>query len=233
MHSQPVARAALTPVHERANRGYPGNGSLQRGPILLHPLHARGGAEVASLMLHAAPGPDAATASPPERASPAAQEATMLRTGVLRILACVLPLAACDRDGLTVPTEPVEVDGTWAGAFTATPDASAGVSPGLVRWEIEVLLAEDASDRITGAGVLRRDASAFTGGAASTIFEVDGTNAFPEVVLLLKTETGGGQITSAFFRGSFAAGDVLSGRFEGAGLPATRIQLRRQRGVLR
>lgn len=159
----------------------------------------------------------------------------MLRTRVLRVLACVLPLAACDRDGPTVPTEPVEVDGTWAGTFTATPDASAGVSPGLVRWEIEVLLAEDAADRITGAGVLRRDPSApsVTGSAASTIFEVDGTNAFPEVVLLLKTGTGGGQITSAFFRGSFAAGDVLSGRFEGAGLPATRIQLRRQRGVLR
>lgn len=114
-----------------------------------------------------------------------AKEAAMRACSLLILALSCLPLAGCDSDrGITTPNLPQITTGDWQGSVPLVrfdrddlprrrqlSSFSTGV--------ISVVLAEDASGEITGAGFLRQV-------DVSYAFEVTGANFFPDVSLTFR-----------------------------------------------
>lgn len=159
--------------------------------------------------------------------------------GLLGLVVLVLlSVAACD-DGedLTAPTTPQELTGFWIGEIAGL--SRQGTLPGTgtadtARFEIvELALTQDTLGRVSGAGAFRARTGSSTrvgtqAPAPSRAFQASGTNAYPDVVLLLEFGTvPSGNRELVYFRGEFRAADVIDATLHGAGFASERVRLRR------
>lgn len=159
---------------------------------------------------------------------------------VLRFVlaAAFVPLLGCANGDPVAPPEPQDVAGLWTGTITFQARTAPGVGFGATdegRLDaVELVLAEDATGQVTGAGALFAS-RAQTGlqqtfgapGPAAQALEVRGTNVFPTLVLTLHTGVGQLQPEFVYLRGEFVGVDTVEGRLIGAGFNNDRIRLRR------
>jgi hypothetical protein len=165
-------------------------------------------------------------------------EAIMRQSLLLALTLLVLPVAACGEREPLAPPVPQDVAGLWTGTIAFQLPATTGgrfgaADPGRLD-ALEVVLSEDALGQITGAGAFissrARQGTIPTLGTAppaARAVEVRGTNAFPTLVLTLRsgTELAPGELV--YLRGEFVGVDRVSGQLLGGEFNNDRVELRR------
>jgi hypothetical protein len=142
-------------------------------------------------------------------------------------------------DGEPVSPPPVQdVAGFWAGTITFAQPSPTAIGTGVGDTgrleQVELALTQDAAGQIRGVGALmprQMGTVAFGGRTAPAVqaraVEVQGTNAFPIVVMMLRAGTELMTAEQVYLTGEFVGVDRLSARLLGGGFNNDRIELRR------